>query len=66
MGQYFANGWVKLSANEQHSLSQQISGQIDAGFEIAGFMEDHHPNSKLFVADKFLPVMNATRAILKD
>lgn len=49
-----------------HSLSQQISGQIDAGFEIAGFMEDHHPNSKLFVADKFLPVMNATRAILKD
>ena len=49
-----------------HSLSQQINGQIDAGFQITGFVEDHHPNRGLFAADQFIPVMNSTRAILKD
>jgi hypothetical protein len=43
-----------------HSLEDQIGGQLDAGFALAGFYEDRslkHPLSK------FLPPFIATRAI---
>ncbi len=43
-----------------HTLEDQIGGQLDAGFVLAGFFEDSDPAHPL---TKFLPTMIATRAI---
>jgi len=43
-----------------HSLDEQIGGQIEAGFAIAGFYEDRDPSS---VLDEYLPTFFATRAL---
>ena len=43
-----------------HTLQDQIGGQIEAGFLIAGFFEDIHPEDPL---SKFTPLFIATRAI---
>ncbi|MEX9946885.1 class I SAM-dependent methyltransferase [Providencia alcalifaciens] len=45
-----------------HSLTDLIGGQIQAGFNIAGFQEDWQPNPR-FVIDNFLPTFLATLAI---
>jgi SAM-dependent methyltransferase len=44
-----------------HSLDDQIGGQLDAGFSIAGFFEDRHVEGDKLSA--YLPPMIATRAI---
>lgn len=43
-----------------HSLDDQIGGQIDAGFLIAGFYEDRWPD---FVLDQHIATFMATRAV---
>jgi SAM-dependent methyltransferase len=43
-----------------HTLEDQIGGQLDAGFLLAGFYEDRDPNH---VLAKFLPTFGATRSI---
>jgi hypothetical protein len=43
-----------------HSLDDQIGGQLDAGFVIAGFYEDRWPD---FVLDKYIATFLATRAL---
>jgi SAM-dependent methyltransferase len=43
-----------------HSLDDQIGGQIDAGFVIAGFYEDRWPE---FVLDQHIATFMATRAM---
>ena len=45
-----------------HSLSDQIAGQIDAGFGIAGFLEHDQPVPR-FVMERFLPTFIATLAV---
>lgn len=45
-----------------HSLSDQIAGQIDAGFGIGGFLEHDQPVPR-FVMDRFLPTFIATLAV---
>lgn len=45
-----------------HSLSDQIGGQLEAGFLLAGFHEDHQPNPR-FLIDKFVPTFLATHAL---
>jgi len=45
-----------------HTLTDQIQGQIHAGFLIAGFYEDYHPQAR-FLIDKFMPTYIATKAI---
>jgi len=45
-----------------HSLSDQIGGQIEAGFHIAGFLEDRQPAPR-FLIDRFMPTFIATLAI---
>ncbi|CDZ77569.1 ubiquinone/menaquinone biosynthesis methyltransferase [Legionella massiliensis] len=45
-----------------HTLSNQINGQIEAGFLIAGFYEDEHPSPR-FLIEKFMKTMIATRAV---
>ncbi|WP_272690064.1 class I SAM-dependent methyltransferase [Providencia sp. PROV152] len=45
-----------------HSLTDLIGGQINAGFNIAGFLEDWQPNPR-FVIDNYLPTFLATLAI---
>lgn len=45
-----------------HSLEEQINGQINAEFMIAGFYEDEH-SSPRFLIEKFMPTMIATKAI---
>jgi SAM-dependent methyltransferase len=56
----------KLKNNEPlifgHSLTEQIGGQIKAGFVIADFLENYHP-SKRFLIDEFMPTFIATKAI---
>jgi len=44
-----------------HSLEQQIGGQLEAGFVLTGFYEDHQPRPR-FVVDRYLPTFLATRA----
>jgi len=44
-----------------HSLSEQIGGQLEAGFVLTGFYEDNQPNPR-FVIDRYLPTFLATRA----
>ena len=43
-----------------HSLEDQIGGQIDAGFVIAGLYEDDFPGTELA---KYAPAFIATKAI---
>jgi hypothetical protein len=56
----------KRSAGEAlvfgHSLSDQIGGQLEAGFVLKGFYEDRQPKPR-FVIDNFLPTFLATFAI---
>lgn len=42
-----------------HSLTDQLGGQMDAGFHIVGLYEDHH---KGFVIGEWMPTYIATRA----
>ncbi|HEX8604564.1 MAG TPA: class I SAM-dependent methyltransferase [Pseudoduganella sp.] len=44
-----------------HSLTAQISGQLEAGFVMTGFYEDHQPHPR-FLIDRYLPTFLATRA----
>jgi SAM-dependent methyltransferase len=44
-----------------HSLTDQIAGQTDAGFLIAGFYEDFQPTPR-FLIDRYLPTFLATCA----
>lgn len=57
---------AKLARNEAlvfgHSLSDQIGGQIEAGFCIGGFLEDRQPAPR-FLIDKFIPTFIATLAM---
>lgn len=48
-----------------HSLSQQIEGQLHAGFLLAGFHEDWQPSAR-FLIDRFVPTFIATFAIKSD
>ncbi|MEZ4658422.1 MAG: class I SAM-dependent methyltransferase [Caldilineaceae bacterium] len=43
-----------------HTLEEQIGGQIDAGFLIAGFYEDYWPGVALV---EYMPIFVATRAV---
>lgn len=43
-----------------HSLEDQIAGQLEAGFLLAGFYEDHDPEMLL---SKYIPTFIASRAI---
>ncbi len=45
-----------------HSLSEQIGGQLEAGFVLKGFYEDQQPKP-WFVIDNFLPTFLATFAL---
>ncbi|AOA56951.1 SAM-dependent methyltransferase [Acinetobacter larvae] len=45
-----------------HSLTQQIAGQLDAGFLLKGFYEDFQPQPR-FVIDHYLPTFLATRVV---
>ncbi|CCH08085.1 Uncharacterised protein [Achromobacter xylosoxidans] len=45
-----------------HSLRDQIGGQLDAGFLLAGFHEDHQPRPR-FLIDRYVPTFLATRAV---
>ena len=45
-----------------HSLTQQIGGQLEAGFVLKGFYEDWQPHPQ-FVIDHFLPTFLATQAL---
>lgn len=47
-----------------HSLTEQIGGQLSAGFLLTDFYEDDWNNEK--VIDQYLPSFFATRAIKKD
>jgi hypothetical protein len=46
-----------------HTLEDQIGGQLDAGFLIAGFYEDRYPTSTPDPLSNFLPTFVATRAV---
>jgi SAM-dependent methyltransferase len=57
---YIEHGWpLEFS----HTLEDQIGGQIDAGFLIAGFYEDTSPPEQHHILSKYLPVCLATRAV---
>ena len=43
-----------------HSLDDQIGGQLDAGFVLAGFYEDRWPDTPL---DRYIATYIATRAV---
>lgn len=45
-----------------HTLQDQIGGQLDAGFLLAGFHEVRQPRPR-FVIDGYLPTFLATRAV---
>lgn len=45
-----------------HSLRDQIGGQLDAGFLLAGFHEDLQPQPR-FLIDRYVPTFLATRAV---
>lgn len=46
-----------------HSLGDQIAGQLDAGFLIAGFYEDSWPPDSGEPLDEYMPCFIATRAV---
>jgi hypothetical protein len=43
-----------------HTLDDQLGGQLEAGFVIVGFYEDHHRDDMLAA---YMPTCIATRAI---
>jgi SAM-dependent methyltransferase len=43
-----------------HTLTDQIGGQLDAGFLLTGFYEDHH---RTLLQSKYMPTYAATRAV---
>lgn len=43
-----------------HSLTEQLGGQMDAGFHITGLYEDYH---SAFIVSEFTPTYIATRAL---
>lgn len=58
-------GAERLSAEDRpaefgHSLADQLSGQIDAGFAIIGMYEDHHKDSKI---SEYIETYISTRSI---
>ena len=46
-----------------HSLEEQIGGQLDAGFLLAGFFEDNWPASANQPLSRYMPCFFATRAV---
>lgn len=46
-----------------HTLDDQIGGQLDAGFVLAGFYEDRDPKEKL---GEYIAAFAATRAVKKE
>jgi SAM-dependent methyltransferase len=44
-----------------HSLTEQLGGQLEAGFLLTGFYEDYQPRPR-FVIDRYLPTFLASRA----
>ena len=46
-----------------HTLEDQIGGQIDAGFLIAGFYEDAYGQEENDALTQYMPTFIATRAI---
>ena len=46
-----------------HSLEDQIGGQIDAGFQLAGFFEDAFGEEEDDPLSKYMPTFIATRAV---
>ena len=44
-----------------HSLTDQINGQLEAGFKLTGFYEDEHPSPR-FLIEQYMPTMIATKA----
>ena len=46
-----------------HSLEDQIGGQADAGFLVAGLYEDRRPPEANDVVSRYMPVCIATRAV---
>jgi SAM-dependent methyltransferase len=46
-----------------HTLTDQIGGQLDAGFVLVGFYEDHHPESWNEPLSKLMPMYGVTRAV---
>lgn len=44
-----------------HSLTDQINGQLEAGFKLTGFYEDEHPSPR-FLIEQYIPTMIATKA----
>lgn len=45
-----------------HTLSDQINGQLEAGFLLSGFYEDEHPSPR-FLIEQYMATMIATKAI---
>jgi len=45
-----------------HSLTDQINGQLEAGFRLAGLYEDEHPSPR-FLIEQYMPTMIATKAV---
>jgi SAM-dependent methyltransferase len=48
-----------------HSLTDQINGQLKAGFKLTGFYEDEHPSPR-FLIEQYMSTMLATMAIKTD
>jgi hypothetical protein len=46
-----------------HTLEEQIGGQTDAGFLIAGFYEDNWPGGENRPLSRYMPCFYATRAL---
>jgi len=46
-----------------HTLEDQIGGQLEAGFLIAGFYEDIHPEGENDLLSKYTPTFIATKAL---
>jgi SAM-dependent methyltransferase len=44
-----------------HSLTDQINGQLEAGFKLTGLYEDEHPSPR-FLIELYMPTMIATKA----
>ena len=49
-----------------HTLDEQIGGQLEAGFVIAGFYEDRPPPEENDPLSKYMATFIATRAIKKE
>jgi len=58
--EYLEEGW---EFEFSHTLEDQIGGQLEAGFLIAGFYEDVHPEGENDLLSKYTPTFIATRAL---